>query len=221
MSAEDWERRQEQLDRSLRLTDLQNDLGPRYSCRRATLDAFEVYHPAQQQVLDRLRAWKAAWPTPLKEGKGLMLYGPCGTGKDHLLAALLYQAVGDHGLTARWTNGTVLYSRFRDVMHARDTTEEQILDHYAKPDILAISDPIPPSGEVTAFQVGQLFMLLDERYRSMKSTWITLNVTSEADAQARLSLPLFDRLREGAELVRCYWPSYRGRPRPAGEEGER
>src|SRR5262249_2005622 len=154
----------------------------------------------QQQVLDRLRAWAATWPGPLKEGKGLILYGPCGTGKDHLLAGMLYLAVGGHTLTGKWVNGVELYSRFRDVMHTKGTTEEQILYDYSKPDILAISDPVPPSGEVTAFQVGQLFMLLDERYRRMKSTWITLNVTSEADAQARLSLPLFDRLRDGAEM---------------------
>jgi hypothetical protein len=76
---------------------------------------------------------------------------------------------------------------------------------------LAISDPIPPVGEPTAWNLGQLYRLLDRRYRDLKQTWVTLNALSIEDADAKLSAPMFDRLREDAELFACFWPSFRER----------
>jgi hypothetical protein len=45
----------------------------------------------------------------------------------------------------------------------------------------------------------------------MKSTWVSLNANSPEEADAMLSAAVFDRLREGAELFGCFWPSFRER----------
>ena len=40
-------------------------------------------------------------PSIVARGAGLIFYGPVGTGKDHLLAVMLYQAAGKHGLPGK------------------------------------------------------------------------------------------------------------------------
>src|SRR5262245_3453215 len=77
------------------------DLGPRYAPERASLAMFRVYHPAQGAVLDRLRRLADCLAELAAAGSGLVFLGTVGTGKDHLLAAMLYQAARQ-GLSCRW-----------------------------------------------------------------------------------------------------------------------
>ena len=69
--------------------------------------------------------------------------------------------------------------------------------------------PIPAKRELSPFNLEWLYRLIDRRYRSKKSTWVTLNVTTEEEADEKLTAPVFDRLRDGAHLFRCFWPSHR------------
>lgn len=187
-------------------------LGPRYSPSRATLEGFQVYHEQEQRpVLRRLQAFAADLPGRIERGEGLVLYGPVGTGKDHLLAALLYRAA-NLGIVGQWVSGQEIYGLIRDQMDSGGS-EAGLLAKLSSPTILAISDPIPPIGDPSAWNVAQLYRLLDRRYRLMRPTWCSLNALSAEDADAKLSAPVFDRLRDGAELVGCFWPSYRERKR--------
>lgn len=190
------------------------DLGGRYAPERVRLDAFHVYDPKQKPVLERLRALAGRLPEFVATGGGVLFYGLVGTGKDHLLAWLLYQAAG-RGLSCRWVNGQEVYGRFRDAMDG-GASEDDLLRHLAEPQVLAVSDPIPPVGSPTAWNVSQLYRLLDRRYRALKSTWVSVNALSADDADAKLSAPVFDRLREGAELFPCFWDSYRKVARKGG-----
>jgi hypothetical protein len=65
----------------------------------------------------------------------------------------------------------------------------------------------------TDWSTSQLFRLFDNRYRNLKSTWATINALSIEDADEKLSAPVFDRLRDNAELFPCFWPSFRERPK--------
>jgi DNA replication protein DnaC len=186
------------------------ELGARYSPDRARLDTYQLYHSAQEEVLRRVQAFAADWPARRLLGAGMVLYGPCGTGKDHLLAALLHAAAGQHGLASRWVNGQELYGQFRDRMDSGQR-EEDLLRPLAEAEVLGVSDPIPPIGEPTAWNRQQLYRLLDRRYKAMRPTLVTLNAQSVDDAALKLSVPCFDRLRESAEIVACYWPSFRQR----------
>ena len=141
--------------------------------------------------------------------RGLVLLGTVGTGKDHLLAALLYAAARS-GHSARWVNGQEVFGQFRDRIDT-GKADEQHFRELCAPAVLGISDPIPPVGQAGAWDLGNLYRLLDRRYRAMKATWVTINAQSADDADAKLSEPVFDRLRDGAEIVTCCWPSYRER----------
>jgi DNA replication protein DnaC len=202
--------RQWRLQRQACLAELARSLGPRYSSGKATFDRFQVEHAAQREILETLRQLADRLPDVVSEGEGLILYGPVGTGKDHLLAALLYAAAGRHGISCRWVNGLEFYGRLRDRMDTKEG-EGEYLAELAAPAILAISDPIPPVRGPTPWNVEALYRLVDRRYRAQRCTWLTLNAANPEEAEAALSEPVFDRLRDSAYLVKCFWPSYRER----------
>lgn len=176
------------------LGEIVKQLGKRYSPALANLQAYRIYHANQTPVIEALRTANVA--DMVKDGRGIVLLGSVGTGKDHLLAAM------------RWLSGPEFYGDLRDRMDTGDS-EDQRFHELKRPKVLAISDPIPPVGGPTAWNVSQLYRLLDRRYRDLRSTWMTLNATSERDADELLSAPIWDRLRENALVLKCFWPSYR------------
>ena len=192
------------------LRNVAGKIGKRYHPARASLDTFRVYHKAQQPVIDKLRAFIADPKATVEAGRGLVIYGTVGTGKDHLLAAVLY-AAARAGFVCSWINGQEIFGRFRDAMDSGES-ERGLLAEFVAPTVLGVSDPIPPvvdPNKPTAWRTELLYRVLDARYRECKPTWVSLNAMSPDDADAKLSAPVFDRLRDGAELVPCFWPSYR------------
>lgn len=181
-------------------------VGKRYA--NATLDAFETPHDAQRDVLDHVRDYAAHVEERIVSGSGLFLIGPPGTGKDHLVVSVLFDAVAK-GIDATWTDGMQLFAAARDNIDA-SRTEAAWLSVYTKPTLLAISDPVPPLGAVKeGFQLATLFSIIDRRYRDMKPTLMTLNVNDRDEAEKRMAPNIVDRLAHGALVLRCDWPSYR------------
>lgn len=165
-------------------------------------------------MIDRVRELAGGISASIGDGQNVILFGPVGTGKDHLLAHLLY-AAADAGHKCRWVNGLDLYGKWRDQIDGGEN-EARMVAGFVSPPVLAISDPIPPVGAPSAWNVGQLYRIIDARYRHLRPTWMTVNAASVDDANETLSAPLFDRLRHGAALIHCYWPSYRQRVQPKG-----
>jgi DNA replication protein DnaC len=204
---EDDSEHQKQISRNLKL--LSADLGRRYAADRVTLENFEIYHGSQRPVISQLERFREGLKAGNKEIGNLIFFGSAGVGKDHLLASLLYSAV-HRGITARWISGAELFGKLRDAIDSRKS-EADTLREFAEANILAISDPCPEVGELSAWNVTQLTRLVDRRYRAMQATWLAMNCTDGAEAESRLTVPLFDRLRDSATVVRCFWPSYRQR----------
>jgi hypothetical protein len=113
--------------------------------RRSAFDwNFEIYDARQRPVLERVRACVDSLKEIIADGRGLIFFGTVGTGKDHLLIALLYEAAR-LGFSCRYFNGQEIYGQFRDRMDSGQK-EDGLLNELEKPDVLAISDPIPPVG---------------------------------------------------------------------------
>jgi DNA replication protein DnaC len=194
-----------------RMDDLARQLGRRYSPRLATLDNFHVYDASGEQaaVLQRVREFIADMENVLRETRGLVLYGSVGTGKDHLLAAALYH-VARAGIPVGWVNAEDdIYLRVRDSMDSGEL-EDRILGPMVKPVVLGISDPLSPRGALGDWDVRILARLLDRRYRALRPTWLTMNAIDEADAKTKLTSLIWDRFQDGAEVIPCFWSSFRG-----------
>lgn len=146
-----------------------------------------------------------------EKGHSLVIYGPKGTGKDHLMLAVLYSL--RHGYKVdparfMYAGGLMMMSDFRDAIKSSDT-EHSVVKTYADADVLAISDPVPPIGELSEYEKRMMYRVLDSRYRELRPTLITANVADRVELERRLGPQATDRLCEDAVIVRCNWPSYR------------
>jgi DNA replication protein DnaC len=179
--------------------------GRRY--RACTLENFQVTEPRQREVLKRLVEYRADLAAMLESGTGLVLVGPAGTGKDHLLAGLCHAALS-LGKSIRWTSGAKLWTRFRDRIDS-ERPEAALLADYTKPAVLVLSDPAPISGELTSYQRLILYQIIDARYNDCCPVWASLNAARREDVERALGVPIVDRLRHGAVSLACDWDSYR------------
>lgn len=195
------------------LTRLESEIGKRYAgCRFGNfkLSADQKHRASQQAVLDRLRSFCDDLPARVSSGEGLVLFGPPGTGKDHLLVAPM-RAACIEGFTVRWISGADLFGAVRDTFGDKPhRTERDVLQEFCAPNVLAISDPVPPAGSLNEFQSSWLWRLADARYRAVRPTWLTANFSNGDEARNRIGSATVDRLQHGSTVLFCNWPSYRG-----------
>lgn len=185
-------------------------MGPRYSdCRLASFRTYGTPEQREDQAraISQCEEYVTNISDNVKRGNCVVLFGPPGTGKDHILAALIREAC-KQGLDVRWLNGLDFFGDMRDRIDS-DSSESTLIRELGGPDILAISDPLPPWGPLTSFQAQTLFRVIDRRYRARKPIWVTMNVASGVEASDRLGAAVKDRLAERALSVHCNWPSYR------------
>ena len=175
------------------------------------LNSFKAMDPQRQVQLDavkRLRAFCVDMPEITCQGGGVVLFGPKGTGKDHLLVALARIAIRENGLDVHWESGMEIFADFRAAI-GNDTPERTLIDRMVKPQILILSDPLPPKGDLTDWQAMTLYRIIDARYCECRPTWVSINVANGTEAENRMGAATYDRLRDGALGVFCDWPSYR------------
>ncbi len=205
---EDDRRRVAALHRTDCIATLDRDLGKRF--RQCGLKNYEFYDPAQRVVVDRLRVLQDDVVEHVQAGRGLFLYGNCGTGKDHLAIAVLRKAAWE-GLSARCVNGMKLFGDVADAWRD-ERSEGDVITPLLRPDVLLISDPVLPSG-ISASNQRTLYRLIAGRYDHARSTWCTANVAGSAGAVELLGRQVYDRLIDDALRLHCNWPSFRERRR--------
>lgn len=180
--------------------------GNRYSnCR---LTNYVTQTDAQQEALEKCKRFAASIRQRYVDGNGVVLFGPRGTGKDHLMTGLVHEACRA-GLHPKWVNGVELYAEVRSTWQDSSKSEGELLLDYKRCGILVISDPLPPTGPLTDFQQQVLFRIIDYRYAHSSPTWVTVNVASRSELDERMGAAAADRIIDGAMCVFCNWPSYR------------
>jgi DNA replication protein DnaC len=179
--------------------------GKRYAeCR---LGNYEATTDRQRQSVELLTDYCENLADRVDAGINVVLAGPAGTGKDHLMTAICRAAILA-GRNVMWRNGQDLWGDFRDAISS-EANESQTINRFARADILAVSDPLPPRGPMSDFQVATFFRIIDARYSAMRPTFVTLNIASRQEADERMGLQIMDRLCHGALVVGCNWTSYR------------
>ncbi len=180
--------------------------GERY--RECLLGNYDVTCEKQEAVVNELQVYGEHISVNTRVGRGIVLFGPAGTGKDHLLMALARVAI-TNDLDAGWKNGMDFFASVRDSFGNDDQREAELVDQLTKPTILILSDPLPPSGPLTDFQRNVLFRAIDKRYCHLKPTWVTLNCTGRTEADDRMGAQIMDRLVHDSLRLFCDWESYR------------
>lgn len=185
------------------------EFGPQFV--GVSFDTYEIYAgPKQREITDRCRAYAENADEMAKEGRGLILLGKPGTGKNHLL----------YSIVKAMRPKSVLYCepfyriirRIKTNWTTHEVTEQDLIDIYIGYKFLAL--------EEIGLQYGTdnekliLSELIDYRYRYNRPTIVTSNLTltklvAFLDDQdyPRNS----DRLMEKSDILVFDWPSYRKR----------
>jgi DNA replication protein DnaC len=199
------EQRQENNRRRGLWDEVASELGPRLC--EARLSNYQADCEGQKVVLAALQKYGEGMEAEVAIGNGILLFGPAGTGKDHLLAALSRVATLKLGFSVRWCYGPTLFSSLRDRIDS-EAPESRWVDALVRPEILVLSDPCLPGG-LSSWQATMLLAAVDRRYRLQRPVWSSLNVVSGAQADELMTAPLIDRLKDNALAAYCDWPSFR------------
>lgn len=191
----------------IRVRRLAGVLGLRYSPEKATIARYRTYDDKQKPMLKRLKEIGSSINSFVDDGRGIVWFGSVGTGKDHCLAAMLYQACRN-GFRTHWVDCQGLFGLSRDRI-ATGESERDLDGSLISPDVLGLSDLLPPAGSLSNWNVTLLRRVIDARNRQMRPTWATANAADERELIEVLTPQVWSRLRENADVFHCHWADYR------------
>jgi DNA replication protein DnaC len=138
------------------------------------LASFEPEHHPQLDFARR-KAEEFVDTYPLSGGAGLLFHGPAGTGKTHLVVAIVRELVLRKSASARLLDFRVLLKTIQESWNpVSETSEKEVLRQVAEVDLLALDDlgaekPSPWVRETVAY-------VINERYTRAKPVLITTNL---------------------------------------------
>lgn len=170
----------------------------------------------QKSVWDKVRDYVSHFELALENGRSMVLAGGPGTGKTHILCAVL-AFLADKGAVARYTTMADLLARFKDTFNrSSGETERQVMESLVSPDMLGIDEVGKETG--TGYDASQFFQVLNKRYAARKPIVLATNLGIRALTEW-LGEAAIDRLREGGGLFLGFdWASQRSRRKPKEKE---
>jgi len=169
-----------------------------------SFDNFVVGNELQAKALHRAKAWLSK---SSENFGGFIFSGSCGTGKNHLAAAIGNKLL-ESGKSILVITVPDMMMKFRETYQKGATvTESQLMDMFCKVDLLVLDDVGVQHGKTNESVL--LFQIIDRRASSRKATSILTNLDDKQLTEV-LSERVVDRLRMGGGIwVNFDWESYR------------
>ncbi|TMA10951.1 MAG: AAA family ATPase [Deltaproteobacteria bacterium] len=185
-------------------------LPPKFVTR--TLAEYRVYSPTQQRALARARRFVDEYVPGARGQRALLFCGPPGTGKTHLLSAMLRELSARKGVRGRYEEFFLLLSDIRDGF-SHGLSSREWLEPLRQVDVLAI-DEIGKGGKNREFEQGILDEIISVRYNASRPTLLATNYPPDgalwqfkADGQtaenleARVGPRIYSRIQEMADII--------------------
>lgn len=157
----------------------------------STLDTFVRRIDGHDRVLGFLRRWIADWQP---RNKGLLLVGPVGLGKTHLVVAVIRELILQKGVPARFIAWSDLLDQLR-ASYADTGRERSVLEPLKEVPVLAI-DELGTGRKGSEWELGVLDSLIGARYNRMAATLFTTNYPLEAEEERKEGLADLSSLRQ-------------------------
>lgn len=188
--------------------------------KHASFDTFTTGTADQRRILTECRSYAETFEP--RSGGGLWLIGPPGAGKTHLASAMVSHVIRSRGMGAAIHGVHEIMALLRARWGAREdrnawdnsgpATTDQFIEHLGSIPLLVLDDI--GATRITENEHAQLYAIVDQRYRLERPTVVLSNLTA-VEMKPILGDRIYDRLREGARMLVCKWPSYRGtKPQP-------
>lgn len=158
---------------------------------------FENDDRSDAKISDAMRRYADNFDTFLKDGKGLLLYGPVGTGKTYYASCIANKLLKD-GYSVLLTNFSKLTNQIQSTFDAK----QELIDSLSKYSLVIIDDlGIERRSE---YMQEIVFSIIDARYRSGKPVIITTNIPmDEMKKPKELSYKrIYDRVFEMCHPVK-------------------
>ncbi|MCI0572014.1 MAG: ATP-binding protein [Myxococcaceae bacterium] len=149
----------------------------------ADFDGYRASSEAQHQACQVARAFADAFRAG-KPARGFIISGPVGTGKTHLLSAVLAQLTLESGVRARYQEISLLYADIRRGFRDGKSGGE-IIGPLSEVDVLAIDEL--GKGRGSQFEMETLDELIARRYNAAKLTLFATNFSLEREQKAQRS----------------------------------
>ena len=173
--------------------------------QHCALDTFKIGSPTQKNARTRVEEFVDLWPST-DEGRGLLMMGPCGSGKTHLAVAALVEIIG------AGKPGRVLFSNFQDLIQEIQASfdndqvpsKSELLRPLLEVDLLVLDEL--GSQKPTTFVQDILYYVINTRYNEERTTIFTTNYTDTAEGKEeplgqRIGVRLRSRLYEMTNLI--------------------
>lgn len=165
-----------------------------------TLNAFAPNDETQMKVRTHLyKMFQESSSSPAFQpgDPGMLLMGPPGVGKTHLMVSLIRNLILERGIPCRFQDFGLLLSDLRDA-YSRDVSEMKVLNPLIQVDVLLLDDLA--KGRNSKWELGIIDTLVSCRYNAGRTTLLTTNYTDLPETTLR------ERFRgrgmaEGEELM--------------------
>lgn len=127
-----------------------------------------------KEKLDALQKGVNPWmdAIDLSKLRGLVLHGPVGRGKTHLLVGITRDLVFKHGAVVRFVEFSRLLGQLKEA-YSRGEGDTQLLTELAEVPILAIDEL--GKGRLTDWELAIIDEIISRRYNAMRCTLATTN----------------------------------------------
>jgi len=185
-----------------------------------TLASYRAYSPSQQRAKHRARRFADEFLPGAGGQRALLICGPPGTGKTHLLSAILRELAMQKGVRGRYEEFFLLLSDIRDGF-SHGLSSREWLEPLRSVDVLAI-DELGKGGKNREWEQGVLDEIVSVRYNAGRPTLLATNyprATSDwefkADGQAaetleqRVGPRIYSRIHEMCDVIDVIGPDQR------------
>ena len=183
----EFQKKQKEIDKLFS----QSQLGKRF--QECCFDSFKPL-PGTIEVLEAAKIYAAEFRKFRAAGRGMLLSSPPGTGKTHLVAAIL-KSVVEQLYTACFV---VVPELLMKLSNAKSGSLSEYLSGLGSCDLLILDDLGAEKGQ--PWNTEKIFTIIDTRYRKQLPTLITTNL-SGSDLMEHVTPRVFSRLLEMSKTM--------------------